>query len=185
MSQAPDPLVIHLPAGAAGRLRGTLPRPPRAPLPHQPRTDATHRRTHREVAQALPELTLLVGDLGRVETLGPTDAGRQPCRLAVRRPRTDRGSIATALRLRFGVRSSSAISLSIDLSSSASANSFFRRAFSPSSSLSRLASLVFIPPYWASQRCHVDSAIPPDGPDTPRRHPCRRRAGGGPRRTYG
>ena len=33
------------------------------------------------------------------------------------------------------------------------------RAFSPSNSLSRFASLAFIPPYWASHRCHVDSAI--------------------------
>jgi hypothetical protein len=32
------------------------------------------------------------------------------------------------------------------------------RAFSASSSLSRLASLAFMPPYWATQRCHVDSA---------------------------
>ena len=45
------------------------------------------------------------------------------------------------------------------LSSSASASSRFSRAFSPSSSLSRLASLAFMPPYWLSQRCQVDSAI--------------------------
>ena len=39
------------------------------------------------------------------------------------------------------------------------ATSFFNRAFSASRSLSRFASLAFMPPYWASQRCHVDSAI--------------------------
>jgi hypothetical protein len=39
------------------------------------------------------------------------------------------------------------------------ATNFFNRTFSASSSLSRLASLAFMPPYWASQRCHVDSAI--------------------------
>src|SRR4030095_54136 len=50
-------------------------------------------------------------------------------------------------------------SLSIALSSSASANSFFSRTFSPSSSLSRLASFALRPPYWATQRCQVDSAI--------------------------
>ena len=38
------------------------------------------------------------------------------------------------------------------------ATNFFNRAFSASSSLSRLASLAFVPRYWASQRCHVDSA---------------------------
>src|SRR5690606_35339414 len=42
---------------------------------------------------------------------------------------------------------------------SASARSFFRREFSPSSSFRRFASLAFMPPYWATQRCHVESAI--------------------------
>jgi len=39
------------------------------------------------------------------------------------------------------------------------ATNFFSRAFSASSSLRRLASLAFMPPYWATQRCQVDSVI--------------------------
>src|ERR1700679_3323101 len=58
-----------------------------------------------------------------------------------------------------GQKFPSASSLSIALSSSDSASSFFSRVFSTSSSLRRLASLAFMPPYWASQRCQVDSAI--------------------------
>jgi hypothetical protein len=50
------------------------------------------------------------------------------------------------------------ISLSMSMSRAWLATSFFSLAFSASSSLSRLASLAFMPPYWASQRCHVDSA---------------------------
>ena len=46
------------------------------------------------------------------------------------------------------------------LSSSASANSFFNSTLSTSSSFNRFASSDFMPPYWASQRAHVDSAIP-------------------------
>ncbi len=46
-----------------------------------------------------------------------------------------------------GQKFPSANSLSINLSSSASANSFFNRAFSDSSSRSRFASLAFMPPY--------------------------------------
>jgi len=46
-----------------------------------------------------------------------------------------------------GQKFPSASSLSIDLSSSASANSFFNLAFSDSSSRSRFASFAFMPPY--------------------------------------
>src|SRR6266545_3870893 len=46
-------------------------------------------------------------------------------------------------------------SLSIALSSSASARSFFSRPFSISSSRRRFASLAFIPPYWFRQRFQV------------------------------
>jgi hypothetical protein len=46
-----------------------------------------------------------------------------------------------------GQKFPSASSLSIDLSSSASASSFFNRAFSISISQRRLASLAFMPPY--------------------------------------
>lgn len=53
----------------------------------------------------------------------------------------------------------SASSRSMALSSSASANSRLSRVFSDSSSLRRLASEAFIPPYWESQRCQVDTAI--------------------------
>jgi hypothetical protein len=70
-------------------------------------------------------------------------------------PRRLHGATATGRGQKFPQASS----FSIDLSSSASASSFFSRAFSPSSSLRRLASLAFMPPYWASHRCYVDSAI--------------------------
>src|SRR5262245_61465329 len=51
-------------------------------------------------------------------------------------------------------------SLSMALSNPASASSFFRRLFSSSSSLSRLASSAFMPPYWFRQRWKVASLIP-------------------------
>ena len=46
------------------------------------------------------------------------------------------------------------------MSSSFSARSFLRRAFSFSSSLNRLASEVLIPPYWFLQRWNVASLMP-------------------------
>src|SRR5271157_1344985 len=58
-----------------------------------------------------------------------------------------------------GQKFPSASSLSIDLSSSASARSFLSRWFSFSSSLRRLASSAFMPPYWFRQRCQVCSEI--------------------------
>jgi len=57
-----------------------------------------------------------------------------------------------------GQKFHSAGSLSIDLLSSASAHSFFR-TFSASSSLRRLASEAFMPPYRAKQRCQVDDVV--------------------------
>src|SRR5215207_1160284 len=51
-------------------------------------------------------------------------------------------------------------SLSISMSSSFSASSFLRRAFSFSSSLRRLASEVLIPPYWFLQRWKEASLMP-------------------------
>src|SRR5690606_3849389 len=50
-------------------------------------------------------------------------------------------------------------SLSMSMSSAWSATIFFNRAFSRSSSLSRLASSAFMPPYWATHRCQVASEI--------------------------
>ena len=58
-----------------------------------------------------------------------------------------------------GQKFPSASSLSIDLSSSASVSSFFNRAFLALSSLRRLASEAFTPPYWATQLCHVDGVV--------------------------
>ena len=65
----------------------------------------------------------------------------------------------TAVRLRFrGQSFPSANSLSMSMSNAWFATSFFNRAFSASSSFNRFASDDFMPPYWASHRCHVDSA---------------------------
>ena len=58
------------------------------------------------------------------------------------------------------IGASDATSLRIAFSSSASTRSFFKRTFSPSSSLRRLSSSAFMPPYWDNHRAHVDSAIP-------------------------
>src|SRR5262249_23201943 len=51
-------------------------------------------------------------------------------------------------------------SWSICLSSASSATRRFSRAFSPSSSLSLLASSCLRPPYWLRQRCRVGSLTP-------------------------
>ena len=60
--------------------------------------------------------------------------------------------------IKVGLKFPAEISLSMSMSRAWFATSFFNREFSASSSLSRFASLAFMPPYWAIQRCHVDSA---------------------------
>jgi len=93
-----------------------------------------------------------------VKPLGRAGLADSSAREIVQKPRT---GAAPSCRSPFGSGSevSSATSFKIAFSNSASANSFFRRAFSPSSSFNRSASSVFIPQYWDIHRAHVDSAI--------------------------
>ena len=72
------------------------------------------------------------------------NAAGPPLRYPEPLPQHLHGTAATVRGQKFP----SASSLSIALSSSASANSFFNLVFSDSSSRSRLAPSAFIPPYW-------------------------------------
>src|SRR5690606_38161633 len=143
--EALDPLVVHDPARLAGGLRSTTPPPPGAVLGEGPEEPA--------------QFGLLVGDHRWIEALGGSVLADHPARPALRDPEPPAQHLHSCASPVRGQKFPSASSLSIALSSSASARSFFRRAFSPSSSFRRLASLAFMPPYWATQRCHVESAI--------------------------
>ena len=144
-AKALNPLAVHPPAYATRSLGHATPTPPGAAL--------------RERTQELPQRGVVVTWCRRCEPLRRTVLADNPTRSTLRHPEPRLQhpcSIATTVR---GQKFPSANSLSIALSSSASASNFFNRVFSTSSSLSRFASLAFIPPYCASQRCHVDSAI--------------------------
>lgn len=142
--QPADPLVVDLPAAPAGVLGGASPSPAWSPPG--------------EVPQELTQALLVVNNDGRVQALGGAVLSDHPTRSTLGDPEPFPQHLDGAAATGRGQKFPSASSLSIDLSSSASASSFFSRAFSPSSSRSRFASLAFMPPYWASQRCHVDSA---------------------------
>jgi hypothetical protein len=76
------------------------------------------------------------------------DPAGQPLREAQHTLQMSYGAAAACRAQKFPLASSRRASLS----SSASANNRFSRAFSLASSLSRLASSAFRPPYWARQR---------------------------------
>src|SRR6185436_13863927 len=110
-------------------------------------------------AQSPAQLLLLAGGRPPRQPLGravlPHDAAGPPLGYPEPLPqRLDR----TPAPVR-GQKFPSANSLSIALSSSASASSFFNRAFSVSNSRSRFAPSAFIPPYWARHRFQVGSLI--------------------------
>ena len=99
----------------------------------------------REVPQMLPEPLLGRARRRLGPALGRAVLSHHPARSALRDPEPHLEPLngyAAAVR---GHHFPSASSLSIALSSSASANSFFNRAFSASSSLSRRASLALMP----------------------------------------
>ena len=106
--------------------------------------------TFQAIAQKLTFLSKLPG-LGRAgEELGSSTFNGSA---------TTRASRLTQLGLDEHVQLTGPRQLSIALSSSASAKSFFSCAFSLRSSRSSLASSAFMPPYWLRQRCQVDSVI--------------------------
>src|SRR5690606_38189943 len=143
--QALDPLVVDHPALPAEPGCGPPPPPPGS--------------GPGEVPQPLAQQLVLLARRGRLDPLGGAVLAHDSTRAAFGDPEpVTQHAHCTPSTVR-GQKFPSAISRSIDLSSSASARSFLRRAFSPSSSLSRFASLAFMPPYWATQRCQVDSAI--------------------------
>src|SRR5918993_1147470 len=142
--QAPDPLVVEVPARLAGVLGRPSPPPPWSPPG--------------EVPQELAQSGLVVVDDGRLEALRGAVETNDPAGSTFGHPEPftqPRGGAALAVR---GQKFPSATSRSMSMSSAWLATSFFSRAFSASSSLSRFASLALMPPYCASQRCHVDSA---------------------------
>ena len=98
-----------------------------------------------EVPQMLPQLLLSCARRRFRSALGRAVLAHHPTRPTLRDPEPHleplNGDPATVRGHHFP----SANSLSIALSSSASANNFFNRAFSASSSLSRLASEALIP----------------------------------------
>src|SRR5690606_21649079 len=143
--EALDPLVVHVSAFPAGLLGRAPPSPP-GPL-------------CREGPQERAQLDLVVARGGWLEALGRSVLTNHPARVTLGDPEPLAQHLHCCTTTVRGQKFPSASSLSIDLSSSASARSFFRRAFSPSSSFRRLASLAFMPPYWATQRCQVESAI--------------------------
>ena len=101
--------------------------------------------TAREVSQMLPEPLLSRARRRLGPALGQAVLSHHRARPPLRDPEPHLEPLnrdAAAVR---GHHFPSASSLSIALSSSASANSFFNRAFSASSSLSRLASLALMP----------------------------------------
>ena len=96
-----------------------------------------------------PAAHLLVGLRSRAwrEPLGRAVLTGHPAGPTLRDPETiDEHNHRSSASLR-GQKFPSASSLSMALSSSASASNFFNRAFSISSSRSRFASLAFMPPY--------------------------------------
>src|SRR4029079_179230 len=138
-------LLFALRPGEAGNLGAPSP-PPAGPLRGAP-------------AQPGPQLRLLGGDRRRRQAHRGTVDAHDPASPAFGHPEPvaqRRHGAALAVR---GQKFPAEISLSMSMSRAWLATNFLSRAFSASSSLSRLASLDFIPPYWASQRCHVDSAI--------------------------
>jgi hypothetical protein len=76
--QPSDPLVVHPAALPAGLLRRASPPPPRS--------------LRGELAQERTQLGLLVGDSVAASSRWWSGAGRPPCRLGVRRPRTVRAA---------------------------------------------------------------------------------------------
>src|SRR5690606_39139225 len=143
--QALDPLVVDLPAHPSGSLGSPPPPPPRPLL--------------RERSEKPPQLDLVIARRRGLEALGRAVLTDDPAGMSLGDPEPIAQHLHRCTSPVRGQKFPSASSLSIALSSSASARSFFSRAFSPSSSLSRFASLAFMPPYWATQRCQVDSAI--------------------------
>ena len=114
--QAPHPLVVDLPAGPAQLLGGASPSPPGSTLGEGP--------------QELPQLGLVIRRCRRVEALGGAVLADHPARSSFGDPEpVPQHPHGCALAVR-GQKFPSASSLSIDLSSSASARSFFSRAFS-------------------------------------------------------
>src|SRR5690606_32743412 len=138
-------LVVDPVAGPAELFGGAPPPPPRSAFG--------------EVTQPLPQPRLVGSRFGRLEALGGAVLADHRACSSFGDPEPIAQHHHRAAPTVRGQKFPSAISLSIALSSSASARSFFRRVFSTSSSLSRFASLAFMPPYWATHRCQVDSAI--------------------------
>jgi hypothetical protein len=100
-----------------------------------------------DLPQPAADLLLALGSRAGREPLGRAVLAGHPAGPTLRDPEAiDEPDHCSPASLR-GQKFPSASSLSMALSSSASANSFFNRAFSDSSSRSRLASLAFMPPY--------------------------------------
>src|SRR6185437_9386215 len=141
--QTLHPLAIHVPALPAHHPRGHLVTPPRMRLRDRAQLGAQLAVVDRSWRT---RLTLRRPVLTRDPTREPFGDPEAHLQAAHRSPATLRGQ-----------KFPSANSLSIAFSSSASASSFFNRAFSRSSSLSRFASSAFMPPYCARQRAQLDS----------------------------
>src|SRR5262245_12797423 len=148
----PEPLVSPQTPRALGVDGVTLPTQDRVRrLPTPPRMPAG------DLPQPAAHLLLNLGTGTRGEPLGRTVLAHHSAGASFGDPEaTDEHDDCSPAPLR-GQKFPSASSLSIDLSSSASARSFFNRAFSASSSRSRFASLAFMPPYWVRQRFQLDS----------------------------
>src|SRR5271170_4679380 len=140
-----DPLVVDVAALAAQRLG----RPPPAPA----------RSFLGKGAQEGPECLFVLGWRRDAQALGGAMLADHRTCFSFGDPEPLAQHLHCCPATVRGQKFPSASSLSIALSSSASARSFFSRPFSASSSFKRLASFAFMPPYWASQRCQVDSAI--------------------------
>src|SRR5581483_1259133 len=143
--QALDALAVDVPALSTNDRVGGLPAPPRMALG--------------DLAEAGAELGFGIGTRTRGTTLGRPVLAEEPTGTALGHPEAfDEHHHRPPATLR-GHHFPDANSFNIALSSSASASSFLRRAFSFSSSLRRLASSAFMPPYWLRQRFQVDSAM--------------------------
>src|SRR5829696_9154810 len=141
--QTPRALLVDgVPLSSQQHVRG-LPAPPRMPTSDRP--------------QPATQLGFRIGDRPAWPTLRGAMLTGNPTRPTLGDPEAiDEHDHCSPAPLR-GQKFPSASSLSIALSNSASANSFFNRAFSTSRSRSRFASVAFIPPYCARQRFQLDS----------------------------
>ena len=130
--QAPDPLVVDPPAGAAGRLR-------RRRQPHRGRAWRSRAGTR---AAVVPRRRSAAG-----RAAGWSGADRPACTLVVPRPRTARAASSLLRACGSGSEVSLRELLEHRLVELGLGQQLLQRAFSASSSLSRLASEAFMPPY--------------------------------------